>query len=75
MTAAVPLNPEQRRKSVVTGYVTAEHKEKAARLASAAEMTQSDLVRLFIVTATPEDVERLKNHPDHLALMMEEATR
>lgn len=75
MAAGGPLDPEQRRKSVVMAYVTAEQKETAARLARAARLTQSDLVRLFIVTATVEDVERLKNHPDYLALMMEESTR
>ncbi len=38
-------------------------------------MTESDLVRLFFVTATAEDVERLKSHPTYLALMMEESSR
>lgn len=75
MAAGGPLDPEQRRKSVVMAYLTAEHKDKAAHLAGAAGLTQSDLVRLFIVTATVEDVERLLNHPDYLALMMEESTR
>lgn len=75
MAAGGPLDPEQRRKSVVMAYVTAEQKETAARLARAAGLTQSDLVRLFIVASAIEDVERLKNHPDYLALMMEESTR
>jgi hypothetical protein len=75
MVAGCSLDPEQRRKSVVMSYVTTEQKDKAARLARAAEMTQSDLVRLFLVTATPEDVERLKAHPDYLALIMEESIR
>ena len=70
-----PLDPEQRRKSVVMCYLTADQKDATAHLARAVDMTQSDLLRLFLVTATIEDVERLKVHPSHLAILMEEATR
>lgn len=75
MAAGGPLDPEQRRKSVVMAYLTAEQKETAARLARAVGLTQSDLVRLLLLTSTVEDLERRKNHPDYLALMMEESTR
>ncbi len=70
-----PLEPEQRRKAVIHCYLTTEQKDVAARLARAVGMTHSDLLRLFLVTATVEDVERLKNHPAYLAVLMEEATR
>ena len=75
MAAGGPLDPEQRRESVVMAYLTAEQKETAARLARAVGLTQSDLVRLLLLTSTVEDLERRKNHPDYLALMMEESTR
>jgi hypothetical protein len=70
-----PLEPEQRRKAVMHCYLTAEQKAEAVCLADAVDMTHSDLLRLFLVTATIEDVERLKNHPAYLAVLMEEATR
>ena len=38
-------------------------------------MTTSDLVRLLLVTATPEDVERLKQHPAYLSMLLEEEQR
>lgn len=60
---------------MVMSYVTTDQKTTVAQLALEAELTQSDLVRLLLVTATLEDVERLKGHPAYLAMLLEEETR
>lgn len=70
-----PLEEGKHRRCCVRGYFTPEQKADAARLARAVGMTESDLTRLFYVTATAEDVERLKSHPAYLALLMEESSR
>ncbi len=75
MPSPVPLPPSQRRSSVVLSYLTPEQKAAAAALGRAVDLTQSDLVRLLLVTSTPESVEQLKRHPAHLAILEEEATR
>jgi hypothetical protein len=70
-----PLEEGKHRRCCVRGYFTPEQKADATRLAQAVGMTESDLTRLFYVTASPDDVERLKTHPAYLALLMEESSR
>jgi len=70
-----PLEEEQRRKAVAQGYLTHAQKDEALALAATVGMTLSDIIRLFLVTATPEDIERLKNHPAYLSMLLEEGQR
>lgn len=72
---AAPLKPEDRRKSILISYLTAEQKAGVVRLADATGLTQSDLVRLLVVTATVDVVERAKRHPAYLAILEEESIR
>ncbi len=53
------LGKNERRSAVIRCYLTGSEKKNAARLAKAADISSSDLVRLLLLTATPEQALRL----------------
>lgn len=68
-----PLPEGRHRRSVIRCYVTRDQKAVVAALARDVAMSESDLVRLFLVTADARSVERLRHHPDYL--IMKDANR
>ena len=55
------LPDRKKRRCLVQSYVTETEKQAVRDLARTAEMTESDLVRLLLATATADGVERLKS--------------
>lgn len=49
----------EKRSAVIRCYLTRSEKKDAARLARGADLSSSDLVRLLLITATPELALRL----------------
>lgn len=60
------LGKEEKRSAVIRCYVTRSEKKDAARLAAGARLTSSDLVRLLLLTATPEQALRLAVEAERL---------
>lgn len=50
---------EEKRSAVIRCYLTPSEKQTAARLAEDAGLSSSDLVRLLLFTATPDQARRL----------------
>jgi hypothetical protein len=53
------LAGNEKRSAVIRCYLTSSEKKDAARLAKGADLSSSDLVRLLLITATPEQSLRL----------------
>jgi hypothetical protein len=49
----------EKRSAVIRCYLTPSEKKDAARLAKGADLSSSDLVRLLLIAATPEQALRL----------------
>jgi hypothetical protein len=53
------LTGNEKRSAVIRCYLTRSEKKDAARLAERADLSSSDLVRLLLIAATPEQALRL----------------
>ena len=57
---------EEKRSAVIRCYLTRSEKTDAARLAKGADLSSSDLVRLLLLAATPEQALRLAVEAERL---------
>ena len=73
MVASLP--EDRRRRSVIRCYVTKDQKAVIAALARRAGLSESDLARLLLVTATPRIVAKLRRHRAWRSLREAEAER
>ena len=60
------LGKDEKRSAVIRCYLTRSEKKDAARLAKKADLSSSDLVRLLLITATPEQALRLAVEAERL---------